>query len=182
MQQSGNRSIPISAHSCAVFLRRLGVADCVRGVSVQRGTRSDPGLCLGGACPCRKTSICFPSEPVQMQYLANLCTLLCAPHPQADSPNPEKLPSEDVVGVTVVLLTCSFRSNEFVRVGYYVNNEYSDPELAENPPAKPVFEKVRSTTPAHPSQTPPLSFHCFQLQRNILASNPRVTKFKVNWD
>ena len=61
---------------------------------------------------------------------------------QADSPNPEKLPPDDVVGVTVVLLTCSFQSNEFVRVGYYVNNEYTDPELAENPPAKPIFEKV----------------------------------------
>ena len=70
---------------------------------------------------------------------------------QADSPNPDKLPPEDVVGVTVVLLTCSFRSNEFVRVGFYVNNEYTDAELAENPPAVPVFEKVSVTT-AHPSQ------------------------------
>ena len=46
------------------------------------------------------------------------------------------------MGVTIVLLTCSFRSNEFVRVGYYVNNEYADPELAENPPTKPAFDKV----------------------------------------
>lgn len=68
-------------------------------------------------------------------------TVSCA---QANSPNPEKLPSEDVVGVTVVLLTCSFQSNEFVRVGYYVNNEYVDPELAENPPPKPVIEKVNT--------------------------------------
>ena len=67
----------------------------------------------------------------------------CSLSEQANSPNPEKLLPEDVVGVTVVLLTCSFRSNEFVRVGYYVNNEYGDPELAENPPAKPVIEKVR---------------------------------------
>ena len=46
------------------------------------------------------------------------------------------------MGVTVVLLTCSYKGNEFVRVGFYVNNEYSDPELAENLPAKPIFEKV----------------------------------------
>lgn len=46
------------------------------------------------------------------------------------------------MGVTVVLLTCSYKGNEFVRVGFYVNNEYSDPELAENMPAKPIFEKV----------------------------------------
>ena len=42
----------------------------------------------------------------------------------------------------MVLITCAFRSQEFVRVGYYVNNEYSDPEMKENPPAKPQFNKV----------------------------------------
>jgi len=42
----------------------------------------------------------------------------------------------------VVLLTCSYRDNEFVRIGYYVNNEYTDPELNENPPAQPIFQKV----------------------------------------
>ena len=54
-----------------------------------------------------------------------------------------------------------FRSQEFIRVGYYVSNEYQDPELQENPPEQPIFDK---------------------LTRNILASNPRVTKFKINWD
>lgn len=79
----------------------------------------------------------------------------------ADPPNPAKIPVTDVVGVTVILLTCSYRSQEFIRVGYYVSNEYQDPELQENPPEQPIFEK---------------------LTRNILASNPRVTKFKINWD
>ena len=46
------------------------------------------------------------------------------------------------MGVTVVLLTCAYKGNEFARVGYYVNNEYTDPEMAETPPAIPVFEKV----------------------------------------
>jgi hypothetical protein len=46
------------------------------------------------------------------------------------------------VGVTVVLLTCSYRGKEFVRVGYYVNNEYSDPELREVPPTTPQYDKV----------------------------------------
>lgn len=64
---------------------------------------------------------------------------------QANAPDTAKIPSEDVVGVTVVLLTCSYKSHEFVRVGYYVNNEYTDPEMVENPPAKVVFEKVRTT-------------------------------------
>ena len=80
----------------------------------------------------------------------------------ADPPNPAQIPTSDVVGVTVILLTCSYRSQEFIRVGYYVNNSYADyPELTEEPPATPQFDK---------------------LKRNILATNPRVTKFKINWD
>uniref|UniRef100_T1JK92 Histone chaperone asf1 n=1 Tax=Strigamia maritima TaxID=126957 RepID=T1JK92_STRMM len=80
---------------------------------------------------------------------------------QADPPDPSKIPVADAVGVTVVLLTCSYRGKEFIRVGYYVNNEYSDPELRENPPAIPQFDKMH---------------------RNILATNPRVTRFKIDWD
>lgn len=45
-------------------------------------------------------------------------------------------------------------------MGYFINNEYSDPELRENPPTKPQFDKMT---------------------RNILASKPRVTRFKINW-
>lgn len=68
---------------------------------------------------------------------------------------------QDAVGVTIVLLTCSYRGQEFVRVGYFINNDYTDPELKEVPPPKPIFEK---------------------LTRNILATKPRVTRFKINWD
>lgn len=80
---------------------------------------------------------------------------------QADAPNPSLIPETDAVGVTVVLITCTYHGQEFIRVGYYVNNEYPNPELRENPPLKPDFS---------------------QLQRNILASNPRVTRFHINWD
>ena len=61
---------------------------------------------------------------------------------QADPPDCSKIPREDAVGVTVVLLTCSYRSQEFIRVGYYVNNEYSEPEMKENPPLEPDYTKV----------------------------------------
>lgn len=71
------------------------------------------------------------------------------------------IPEQDAVGVTIVLLTCSYRGQEFVRVGYFINNDYTDPELKEVPPPKPIFEK---------------------LTRNILATKPRVTRFKINWD
>jgi len=80
---------------------------------------------------------------------------------QADPPDQTKIPVGDAVGVTVVLLTCGYKGQEFVRVGYYVNNSYTDPEMQESPPDVPVFDK---------------------LQRNILGSQPRVTKFKIDWD
>lgn len=69
-------------------------------------------------------------------------SFLCPYVLQANSPDVSKIPDEDVVGVTVVLLTCSYKNNEFVRIGYYVNNEYTDQELVENPPTKPIYEKV----------------------------------------
>jgi len=68
----------------------------------------------------------------------------------------------DIVGVTAVLLTCSYKdSQEFLRVGYYVNVEYDTPELNENPPATPQIER---------------------LSRHVLAEKPRVTKFQIDWD
>ena len=72
------------------------------------------------------------------------------------------LPLNDIVGVTAVLLTCSYRDNqEFLRVGYYVNIEYEDQEMNENPPANPDIPR---------------------LTRHILAEKPRVTKFHIDWD
>ncbi|KAF3844103.1 hypothetical protein F7725_016151 [Dissostichus mawsoni] len=58
---------------------------------------------------------------------------------QADAPNTGLIPETDAVGVTVVLITCTYRGQEFIRIGYYVNNEYTDPELRENPPLKPDY-------------------------------------------
>ena len=81
---------------------------------------------------------------------------------EAPAPDPSKIPVADLVGVTALLLTCSYKGTEFVRVGYYVNNEYTDPELAgENAPAAPQIDK---------------------LQRNIMADYPRVTKFPHDFD
>ncbi|KAL8117954.1 putative histone chaperone ASF1A [Apium graveolens] len=79
---------------------------------------------------------------------------------QADPPNPSKIREEDIIGVTVLLLTCSYLGQEFVRVGYYVNNDYDDEKLKEEPPQKVLIDKV---------------------QRNILTDKPRVTKFPINF-
>ena len=42
---------------------------------------------------------------------------------QADPPDPRRIPTNDLLGVTVVLLSCFYREREFIRVGYYVNSE-----------------------------------------------------------
>ena len=78
---------------------------------------------------------------------------------QADPPDVTKIPNSDILGVTVLLLTCSYNDTEFIRVGYYVNNEYADEELREEPPATVRLDRV---------------------VRNILAEKPRVTRFRAS--
>jgi len=80
---------------------------------------------------------------------------------EADPPDTKRIPDAEVLGVTVILLTCAYDGREFVRVGYYVNNEYDSEELNAEPPAKPLLDRVR---------------------RNILAEKPRVTRFAIKWD
>jgi histone chaperone ASF1 len=80
---------------------------------------------------------------------------------QADPPNFAALPSSDIVGVTIILLTCSYRNQEFLRVGYYVNNEYVEEQMREEPPTVPVLDK---------------------LMRSILSDKPRVTKYPIDWE
>lgn len=80
---------------------------------------------------------------------------------QADAPDTSQIPAGDVLGVTVVLVTCSYREKEFVRVGYYVNNEYAEPYDEEKGPPKPLdVGKVR---------------------RAVLSEKPRVTRFAIPW-
>ncbi|RUS72890.1 hypothetical protein EGW08_019350 [Elysia chlorotica] len=112
--------------------------------------------------------IIYVGSAESMDHDQVLDTILVGPVPggkhmfvfEADPPDVRKIPVDDIMGVTVVLLTCSYRSKEFIRVGYYVNNEYDDPELKENPPAEIQFQK---------------------LTRNILSSEVRVTRFTIPW-
>mmetsp|Transcript_34330 Transcript_34330/g.85511 ORF Transcript_34330/g.85511 Transcript_34330/m.85511 type:complete len:179 (+) Transcript_34330:131-667(+) len=79
---------------------------------------------------------------------------------QADAPDPTRIPHADLLGVTIILLSCYYRDQEFIRVGYYVNSEYDAPELNENPPERPIYERIT---------------------RNILADKPRVTRYQIDW-
>ena len=39
--------------------------------------------------------------------------------------------------MTAVMITCSYHQQEFVRVGYFVHNDYESQELRETPPENP---------------------------------------------
>lgn len=58
------------------------------------------------------------------------------------------------------LLTCSYVGQEFVRAGYYVNNDYDTEQLREEPPQKVLIDRI---------------------QRYVLPDEPRVTKFPINF-
>ncbi|KAJ7271049.1 ASF1 like histone chaperone-domain-containing protein [Mycena rebaudengoi] len=79
---------------------------------------------------------------------------------EGSPPDPSKIPAEDVLGVAALILTGSYKDQEFVRVGYYQNTEYDNEEMKETPPTKIMFHR---------------------LVRDISAK-PRVTRFQIKWD
>jgi len=103
------------------------------------------------------------------QYDQTLDEILVGPVPvginkfilQADPPDASNIPENDILGVTVILVTCSYRQMEFLKVGYYVNNEYAEEFDEETGPPKPL--------------------DLTKVVRTILADKPRVTKFQIHW-
>ncbi|KAI9604815.1 hypothetical protein H4Q26_002785 [Puccinia striiformis f. sp. tritici PST-130] len=63
---------------------------------------------------------------------------------EAAAPDPCQIPTNDIVGVTVILLTASYKNKEFVRVGYYVNTE-PDPPVIPQLVRNVLAEKPRVT-------------------------------------
>eukprot|EP00993_Chasmostoma_nieuportense_P002403 NODE_3200_length_1012_cov_55.645198_g3055_i0.p1 GENE.NODE_3200_length_1012_cov_55.645198_g3055_i0~~NODE_3200_length_1012_cov_55.645198_g3055_i0.p1 ORF type:complete len:166 (+),score=30.05 NODE_3200_length_1012_cov_55.645198_g3055_i0:118-615(+) len=78
----------------------------------------------------------------------------------ASSPDHTKIPPEHLLGVTVILLICTYKEQEFIRVGYYVNNDYPTEEERESPPEKVDIQRV---------------------VRNVLVEQPRVTTHSIEW-
>lgn len=87
---------------------------------------------------------------------------------QTDAPDPSLIPENDLLGITVILVTCSYRDQEFARVGYYVNNEYM-PFQGYNPMEHGEIDIV------HPIDLD-------KVVRTIVADKPRVTRFPIQWD
>ncbi len=72
----------------------------------------------------------------------------------------ELIPKSELIGLTVILLSCSFKEQEFVKIGYYVNIDYEDEELRENPPSTILYSKLKRT----------------------ISDKPKVTRFPIKWD
>lgn len=76
----------------------------------------------------------------------------------SNPPNFSKIPPNEILGTTAILISASYEDQEFFRVGYYVHNEYDDPNM-ELPP-QPILERIR---------------------RNIMSENPRIMRFEIEW-
>ncbi|GAA5940718.1 hypothetical protein JCM21900_002820 [Sporobolomyces salmonicolor] len=96
---------------------------------------------------------------------------------EAAAPSPDRIPPSDLIGVTVILLTCAYNDQEFVRIGYYVNTEYGDAALKAQHEAS-----LEEDAAARGLSAPDPSKHIDQLERSVLAEKPRVTKFNIKWD
>ncbi len=81
---------------------------------------------------------------------------------ESEAPDSKKIPSkEDLLNITAIILSVSYKKQEFFRVGYYVYNQYVDAELIENDPPEVLIDRV---------------------QRSILADKPRITRFPIQWE
>ena len=104
----------------------------------------------------------FDIDPIESS-----CTLkfdISCPGPEAI-----KIPSRELMsnfchysGVTALILTASYRSQEFIRVGYYVHNQITE-QLLEDP------------------MQLPLELLITKIRRTIISDKPRVTKFNIDW-
>jgi len=88
----------------------------------------------------------------------------------ADPPQADSIPPSDILGVTVILLTCAYDDREFIRVGYYQNNEYPE-ESEERRLWEEKLEKKEKIT----------FVDVDKVVRNILADKPKVTRFNIRW-
>ena len=78
-----------------------------------------------------------------------------------EAPDISKIPESEILGVTAIILCCSYNNQEFFRCGYYLNNIYDNEEMNLNPPEK--VDKNR-------------------IIRSLLADKPRITRFDIEWD
>ena len=77
----------------------------------------------------------------------------------SDPPDFSKIPNGEILGTSAILISVSYKGQEFFRVGYYVVNEYIDNSV--EPPPQPQLD---------------------QIQRRVNCENPRIMRFEIDWD
>jgi len=80
---------------------------------------------------------------------------------ECDGPCLEAIPPEDVLGMTVLLISFQYGRAEFLRVGYYTQVAYFDDVLNANPPPVPQEHS---------------------LGRFLVMAQPAVTILPITWD
>uniref|UniRef100_A0A0G4GHI7 Anti-silencing function protein 1 n=1 Tax=Chromera velia CCMP2878 TaxID=1169474 RepID=A0A0G4GHI7_9ALVE len=80
---------------------------------------------------------------------------------ECDPPDYEKIDEDNIVGLSAVMITASYKGHQFIRISYYLRNYYEKTELADCPPDKPDLPN---------------------LKRQIFSEQARVTKFSIPWD
>nr|QSE03627.1 histone chaperone ASF1 [Metchnikovella dogieli] len=82
------------------------------------------------------------------------------------APDITRIPHDEIVDVTVVLLIGTYKEQEFVRVGYYIRNEYTGPEQNTDSEEGAVPKELRAE----------------DLTRVFVSNEtPRVTYFPIGW-
>uniref|UniRef100_A0A0N4ZMR6 Histone chaperone asf1 n=1 Tax=Parastrongyloides trichosuri TaxID=131310 RepID=A0A0N4ZMR6_PARTI len=79
---------------------------------------------------------------------------------EVDPPVADKIPKDDFVGVTAIMLKAFYNGQLFNKISWYCVIEYTDPELMENKPENPIIEK---------------------LQRRVIFDEPRNVIYNIKW-
>ena len=103
---------------------RPGVEADVCGQRRELSSRPDPGHHLRRASARGQAHVCLPGW-----FQWSSCWLLIHQSvwfvvdetSQADAPDHTKIPVKDLLGATVVLISCSYHGQEFIRVGLWIS-------------------------------------------------------------
>jgi histone chaperone ASF1 len=126
-----------------------------------------------------------PRHPVTKTSTKSSTTVSPVPYPpsidafefEGSAPDPKKIPKEDVLGVAALILTGSYKEQEFVRVGYYQNTKW-EAEDGRVPSRTGHVDPNEEKEKLDKEKERPLEFD--KLVRDI-NNKPRMTRFQIKW-
>lgn len=133
------RSAPARCAYTELVWRRAAarLSACARtrpASSTARSLSRSPSLARPHPCADLEWRVIYVGSASGPQHDQELENVLVGPVPLGTSqfiltappPNARKIPDEDILGATVVLICCSYKGHEFIRVGYWVNNTFGE--------------------------------------------------------